>query len=35
MNEQTTAEELASLALGEDCDPEVLDDFVKALNDDD
>ena len=27
MNEQTTAEELARLTLGEDCDPEVFDDF--------
>ena len=35
MNEQTTAEELARLTLGEDCDQEVFDDFVKALDDDD
>ena len=28
-----TAEELARLALGEDCDPEIFDDFVTALND--
>lgn len=35
MDEQTTAEELARLALGEDCDPEVFDDFVTALGDDD
>lgn len=30
-----TAEELARLTLGEDCDPEVFDDFVTALGDDD
>lgn len=36
MNEQTiTAEELARLTLGEDCDPEVFDDFITALDDDD
>ena len=35
MDEQTTAEELARLALGEDCDLEVFDDFVTALGDDD
>ena len=35
MNEQTTAEELARLTLGEDCDIEVFDDFVTALGDDD
>lgn len=35
-NEQIyTAEELARLALGENCDPEVFDDFVTALSDDD
>lgn len=35
-NEQIyTAEELARLALGEDCDPEVFDDFVTALGEDD
>ena len=35
-NEQIyTAEELARLALGEDCDPEVFDDFVTALSEDD
>ena len=30
MDEQTTAEELARLTLGEDCDPEVFDDFITA-----
>ena len=35
MNEQITAEELARLTLGEDCDPEVLDDFITALDEDD
>ena len=35
MNEQTTAEELARLALGEDCDLEVFNDFITALDDDD
>ena len=30
-----TAEELARLTLGEDCDPEVFDDFITALGDDD
>ena len=35
MDEQTTAEELARLTLGEGCDPEILDDFVTALGDDD
>ena len=35
MDEQTTTEELARLALGEDCDIEVFDDFVTALGDDD
>ena len=38
MNEQTTAEELAELArltLGEDCDPEVFNDFITALDEDD
>ena len=30
-----TAEELARLTLGEDCDPEVFDDFVTALDEDD
>lgn len=35
-NEQIyTAEELARLALGEDCDSEVFDDFVTALDEDD
>lgn len=35
-NEQIpTAEELARLALGENCDPEVFDDFVTALGGDD
>ena len=35
-NEQVSnAEELARLALGEDCDPEVFDDFVTALGEDD
>ena len=35
-NEQIyTAEELARLTLGEDCDPEVFDDFITALGDDD
>ena len=34
-NEQiSNAEELARLALGENCDPEVFDDFVTALGDD-
>ena len=34
-NEQiSNAEKLARLALGEDCDPEVFDDFVTALGDD-
>ena len=35
MDEQTTAEELARLVLGENGDPEVFDDFVTALGDDD
>ena len=37
MDEQTTAEELASLALDEDCEPEVFYEFVTvtALGDDD
>ena len=35
MDEQTTAEELARLALDEDCEPEVFDDFITALDDDD
>ena len=38
MNEQTTAEELAELArltLGEDCDLEVFNDFITALDEDD
>ena len=36
MDEQTiTAEELARLTLGENCDPEVFDDFITALDDDD
>ena len=35
MNEQTTAEKLARLTLGEDCDPEVFDDFATALGGDD
>ena len=35
-NEQVSnAEELARLALGEDCNLEVFDDFVTALGDDD
>ena len=35
-NEQVSnAEELARLALGEDCDPEVFYDFITALDDDD
>lgn len=34
-NEQIyTAEELARLALGENCDPEVFDDFITALGED-
>ena len=34
-NEQVSnAEKLARLALGEDCDPEVFDDFVTALGED-
>ena len=35
MDEQSTADELARLTLGEDCDIEVFDDFVTALDDDD
>ena len=37
MNEQITAEELARLTLGEDCEPEVFYEFVTvtALGDDD
>ena len=35
-NEQVSnAEELARLTLGEDCDIEVFDDFVTALDEDD
>ena len=35
-NEQVSnSEELARLALDEDCEPEVFDDFITALDDDD